>query len=80
MAPERIGAFSETPPWHMPDTELAWQHNIDLRRAVARRRVPELTTPGALPPGPRVVRVVREIGGAVIAWRTRDRGRSGGSL
>ena len=70
---ERVGAFSETPPWTLPaDTELPWQHKIDLRRAIARRRVPEMTKPRRIPPGLRVVKVVKEIGGAVVAWRALD--------
>ena len=69
---ERVGAFSETPPWILPDEELPWQHKIDLRRAIARRRVPEMTKRRRIPPGLRVVKVVKEIGGAVVAWRALD--------
>ncbi|MEM7287427.1 MAG: AarF/UbiB family protein [Actinomycetota bacterium] len=69
---ERVGAFSETPPWILSDEELPWQHKIDFRRAVARRRVPEMTRPRRVPPGLRVVKVVKEIGGAVVAWRALD--------
>lgn len=75
---ERAGSFSETPPWRLPTTDLAWQRNIDVRRMVARRRVPELTAARKMPPGPRVVRVVREVGGAVVAWRLKER-KQGGS-
>lgn len=73
---ERAGTFSANPPWLLGDDEMAWQRNIDLRRAVARRRVPQLTAPRRLPPGVRVLRVVKEIGGAVVAWRLRE-ARSG---
>lgn len=70
---ERIGAFSAAAPWVLPaDESLSWQHKIDLRRSVARRRVPELTRPRRIPPGLRVVKVVKEIGGAVAVWRALD--------
>ena len=72
---ERTGAFSDSPPWRLSPDELGWQHRIDLRRAVARRRVPELTKPRRMPPGMRVVKVVRKVGGAVAAWRLRDHGK-----
>jgi ubiquinone biosynthesis protein len=71
---ERTGTFSTTPPWRMPTSELSWQRNIDLRRTIARRRVPELTRARRLPPGPRVLRVVHKLGGAVALWRLLDHG------
>ncbi len=76
---ERPGTFAAHGPWTLgADRELAWQHRIDLRRAVARRRVPELTEPGRFPPGPRVLRVARKLALAVLGWRLfgRRRGRS----
>ncbi len=79
-ATERPGAFAADGPWVLPaGEELAWQHCIDLRRAVARRRVPELTEPGRLPPGPRVLRVARKLSVAVAGWRIfgRRKGSSG---
>jgi ubiquinone biosynthesis protein len=72
---ERVGSFSDHGPWRLDRSELAWQRNIDLRRRVARRRVPELVSPRRLPPGVRVVRVVADIGGAVLLWRLRERRR-----
>ncbi len=75
---ERVGSFSDHGPWRLDASELAWQRNIDLRRRVARRRVPELVSPRRLPPGLRVVRVVADLGGAVLLWRLRERRRGGG--
>jgi ubiquinone biosynthesis protein len=72
---ERVGSFTATGPWRLTTDELAWQRSIDIRRAVARRRVPELIKPGRFPPGPRVLRVVQKIGGAVIMWRLQERGK-----
>ncbi|MFV2039906.1 MAG: hypothetical protein ACC660_06650, partial [Acidimicrobiales bacterium] len=61
---ERVGSFSDTPPWRLPAHDLSWQRSIDLRRMVARRRVPALVQPRRLPPGPRVVKVAWEWGKA----------------
>ncbi len=74
-ATERIGSFSDDPPWRLSSEELAWQRTVDIRRAVALRRVPTLIKPRRLPPGPRVGRVVWGLGTAVLGWRLRERGK-----
>lgn len=75
---ERVGSFSDSPPWLLPDEELGWQRSIDIRRAVARRRAPVLVTARRLPPGPRVIKVAWELGKAVAGWHITERrtGRS----
>lgn len=75
--PERPGSFSDTGPWRLPTTPLAWQRDVGVRRKVAQRRVPELIRARRRPPGLRVIRVVAEIGGAIALWRLRER-RTGG--
>ncbi|MGI9621954.1 MAG: ABC1 kinase family protein [Acidimicrobiales bacterium] len=69
---ERSGVFTTSAPWRLPNREFEWQWRIDLRRQVARRRVPELTTPAVVPPGLRVIKVVRRLGGAVVGWKLLD--------
>jgi ubiquinone biosynthesis protein len=73
---ERIGTFGVPAAWKLPASTMPWQHNIDLRRRVARRRVPELTAQHRVPPGLRLVRVVHKIGGAVAMWRLLGRGQT----
>lgn len=54
---------------------MPWRSGVDLRRAVATRRVPELIKKRLVPPGFRAVKVVRQLGGAVGGWWLRERGK-----
>ena len=51
------GAFSDTPPWIVDPTELAWRSVVPGLRDAARAEVPTLTTPSRVPPGLRFLRV-----------------------
>ncbi len=73
----RLGAFTSTPPWLMPDTPMPWQVGIDRVRAQTRGQVPELTRRTKLPPGHRLVSTAYHVGGAVLLWRLNER-RHGG--
>ncbi|MCB0994840.1 MAG: AarF/ABC1/UbiB kinase family protein [Acidimicrobiales bacterium] len=72
------GAFSDTPPWILSTTDLHRLADVEQLRRAEEARIPALLRPRRLPPGARVARVVREIGGAVAMWRIRE-GRSQGS-
>lgn len=72
-ADHHAGSFSDSPPWLVEPDAFTWRKNIGMRRSVARRRVPELIGKRILPPGLRVGRVVRHLGGAVAGWYVRDR-------
>jgi len=62
------GAFSDVAPWVIDRESLAWRAVADRERDAARRRVPELTTPGRLPPGRRGLVVITRLGAAVLPW------------
>jgi len=69
------GAFSETPPWVLDRSELAWSNVAAVLRAAAHAEVPQLTRARKMPPGARVVTVVGRLAGAIVPWFvTRRRG------
>jgi ubiquinone biosynthesis protein len=72
-----LGAFSDDPPWLIEPADLEWMRGLASVRAAVRGEVPSLTTPHKVPPGLRVVRVVRHLGLAVGIWALRER-RAGG--
>lgn len=67
------GAFTEHAPWVLRREELTWLPVAGHLRAAARAEVPSLTRPRTLPPGARVLTVVRHLGGAVVPWLVRKR-------
>jgi ubiquinone biosynthesis protein len=64
----RWAAFTEEGPWTLHRDEIRWLPLADSLRAAAQAEVPGLTAPGKVPPGRRVVGVVRALGGAVAPW------------
>ncbi len=74
----RTYAFTDSAPWQVVDHELRWRVGLDGVRRRTRAQVPELTTPGRLPPGLRVLRSGRELGSAVLLWRLLEQ-RHGGA-
>lgn len=72
-----IGSFSESPPWLVSPDEMAWRRIVPALRVATRLEVPRLTRPGRVPPGLRVVRVVRHLGAAVGLWAVGARRRGG---
>ncbi len=70
------GAFTEEHPWVLDRDAIRWLPLADRLRASARAEVPVLTKPSKVPPGARVITVVRELGTAVLPWMVRKkRGR-----
>lgn len=70
-------AFSDHAPWVLPDSPLAWQRPVAAERERVARELPELTRRQLLPPGRRIVRTVRYLGGGVGRWYVGAR-REGG--
>lgn len=76
MADRSWGAFTEHGPWVVDRDAIRWLHGAEARRSAAQAEVPALTTPTRVPPGRRVVTVVRHLGGAVLPWLiAKRRGR-----
>jgi ubiquinone biosynthesis protein len=69
------GAFTDEAPWVLDKADIRWLALADRLRAAARAEVPHLTEPSNVPPGARVVTVVRVLGRAVIPWLIRKRRR-----
>ncbi len=70
-------AFSDVGPWVVDPEHLAWTPGIDRLRARVQLQVPQLLAHRRLPPVRRFARVVFRVGGALLAWRLRERGTPG---
>lgn len=69
-------AFTEEGPWVLQRDAIRWLPLAAPLRAAAQAEVPALTKAGRVPPGRRVVRVVRTLTRAVVPWMVRKkRGR-----
>ena len=69
-------AFTEEGPWTLQRDAIRWLPLAATLRAAAQAEVPGLTKAGKVPPGQRVVRVVRTLSRAVVPWMVRKkRGR-----
>ncbi len=68
-----IGAFSDDPPWIVDPEAMVWRQDIRAVRVKVRRELPDLVRVRRLPPGLRVVTVVRHLGAAVGLWALRER-------
>lgn len=66
-------AFTEEGPWTLQRDAIRWLPLAADLRARAQAEVPALTKPGRVPPGRRVVRVVRTLSGAVVPWLVRKK-------
>jgi ubiquinone biosynthesis protein len=71
------GAFSDDPPWALEPDQLPWELVAPGERARLLHELPELTRRRALPPGRRIGRTVRLLGGGVGRWYVGAR-RQGG--
>ncbi len=69
-------AFTEEGPWTLHRDHIRWMPVAADLRAAAQAEVPGLTKPSKVPPGRRVLRVVRTLGMAVGPWMiAKRRGR-----
>lgn len=67
------GAFTEDGPWVLDRGAIRWLPLAATLRTAARAEVPVLTKPSKVPPGARVVTVVKELGTAVAPWLVAKR-------
>jgi ubiquinone biosynthesis protein len=67
------GAFTDETPWVLERSEISWLPLAAQLRRAAHAEVPQLTRPSRVPPGARVVIVVRVLGRAVVPWLVRKR-------
>ena len=72
-----LGAFTTDGPWIIDPEKMAWRVGLDRVRARTRATVPTLTTPGRLPPGPRVIRTGRILGSALLLWKLKEKPKGG---
>ena len=72
-----LGAFTPDGPWIIDPEKMAWRVGLDRVRARTRATVPTLTTPGRLPPGPRVIRTGRILGSALLLWKLKEKPKGG---
>jgi ubiquinone biosynthesis protein len=70
-------AFSENGPWNVDESLITWAVGIDRLRERTNALVPSLTKVGKLPPGPRVIRTGRILGGSLLAWRFKEKPAGG---
>lgn len=70
-------AFTAQGPWNVADAAIRWNVGIDRLRERTNALVPELTTPGKLPPGLRVIRTGRILGTALALWRIKEKPKGG---
>jgi ubiquinone biosynthesis protein len=77
MSDLELGSFSDDPPWQVEPDAMSWRRIVPALRAATRLEVPRLTHPGRVPPGLRVVRVVRHLGLAVGVWAAGARRKGG---
>ncbi len=66
-------AFTEEGPWTLRRDAIRWLPLAADLRTRAQAEVPALTKPGRVPPGRRVVRVVRVLSGALVPWMVRKK-------
>ena len=67
------GAFTDAGPWVLQRDRIRWHELAERLRETAKAEVPQLTKPSRVPPGLRVLAVVRTLGGALAPWIVRKR-------
>ena len=72
-----LGAFTPYGPWIIEPAALTWNVGLSGVRERTRAQVPELTTPGLLPPGARVLRTGRVLGTALLLWKLKEKPAGG---
>jgi len=70
-------AFSDQGPWTVDPDDLAWRRDVDALRAASQAQAPEFVRRRTLPPIRRFASAGARVGGALLAWRLRER-RAGG--
>ncbi len=70
-------AFTANGPWVVVESEMTWRPGLDAVREATRAQVPQLTTPGRVPPAPRLLRTARVLGATLLAWRIKEKPKGG---
>lgn len=68
-------AFSSTGPWSIDPERVVWLRGIERLRERTQAEVPELLAPRRLPPLVRFMETACRLGGAILGWHLRERGR-----
>ena len=71
-----VGAFSETPPWIVVPSELAWRHGLTGLRRATGAEVPHLLRRRRVPPLRRLALTAVRLGWALGGWYFYDRWRA----
>lgn len=66
-------AFTEDGPWQIARADAKWLDLAGTLRSNAQAEVPTLTAPRKIPPGLRVLTVIRHLGVAVVPWIARKK-------
>ena len=72
-----FGAFTPHGPWVIDPHQLPWRVGLDGVRRRTRAQVPTLLRKRRLPPGRRVLRTGRVLGGALLLWRLKEKPKGG---
>ena len=67
------GAFTHEAPWQLDHGHIRWLDLAGRLRDAAHAEVPRLTQPTRVPPGSRVLTVVRHLGRALVPWIVHKR-------
>jgi ubiquinone biosynthesis protein len=68
-------AFSEAGPWRVTPERMPWRRDVARLRAESQSQVPEWVRARRMPPLRRFLVAGARVGGALVAWRLRERGR-----
>jgi len=72
-------AFSEHGPWTIDPAQLTWMPGLAALRAQTQAELPELLLRRKIPPLGRFLETAYRIGGALLAWRFKERRQGGKS-
>jgi ubiquinone biosynthesis protein len=70
-------AFTANGPWVVVESEMTWRAGLDAVREATQAQVPQLTTPGKIPPAPRLLRTARILGTTLAMWRMKEKPKGG---
>jgi ubiquinone biosynthesis protein len=72
-----FAAFTSNGPWVVDLDALEWKRGLQALRQRTHAQVPILTSRRMLPPGPRVIKTARVLGGALLLWRLKEKPHGG---
>lgn len=72
-----VGSFTDQAPWLVDPDNMPWRRGIETLRSSVRRQVPDLTTPGRIPPLGRLAVVSVQLARALVPWLIFERRHRG---